>query len=189
MLCYKSQLGSVQWHLFLCLLSDHTLGQVWQVLCHWASFSMQALKSGKNTWGFHSFILIMAPALSNSPWWLGAESRVIASLQKTKKPKKKKMNQSLISIFSHLMGSLYKILIMLMEKFYNPSAPNVNDAPLSFSPQPKTSLSGSDHKRSQRRPWSGTSVGLIIRRICSIDWRSGDKPIQRERKTPKAQTA
>lgn len=25
-------------------------------------------------------------------------------------------------------------------------------------------------------PWSGTSVGLIMRRICSIDCRSGDKP-------------
>ena len=49
------------------------------------------------------------------------------------------------------MGFTYKIQIMLMEKFYNHSASNV-DTPLSFSPQLKTSLSGSDHKRSQRRP-------------------------------------
>ena len=66
----------------------------------------------------------------------------------------------------------------LWRNFATTSAPNVKDTPLSFSPQPKTSLSGSDHKRSQRRPWSGTSVGRIIRRICSIDWRSGDKPIK-----------
>ena len=32
------------------------------------------------------------------------------------------------------------------------SAPNVNETPRSFSPQPWTSLSGSDHKRSHRRP-------------------------------------
>lgn len=32
------------------------------------------------------------------------------------------------------------------------SGPNVNETPLSFSPQPWTSLSGSDHRRSQRRP-------------------------------------
>jgi len=57
------------------------------------------------------------------------------------------------------------------------SAPKVKDTPLSLSPHPKTSLSGSDHRRSQRRPWSGTSVGRIIRLICSIDWRSGDKPV------------
>ena len=37
-------------------------------------------------------------------------------------------------------------------------------------------LSGSDQRRSQRSPWSGTSVGRIIRRICSIDWRSGLNP-------------
>lgn len=32
------------------------------------------------------------------------------------------------------------------------SAPNVNDTPRSFSPQPCTSLSGSDHNRSHRSP-------------------------------------
>ena len=37
-------------------------------------------------------------------------------------------------------------------------------------------LSGSDHRRSQSNPWSGTSVGRIIRLICSIDWRSGLNP-------------
>jgi hypothetical protein len=28
------------------------------------------------------------------------------------------------------------------------------------------------------QPWSGTSVGLMIRRICSIDCKSGDKPTE-----------
>ena len=37
-------------------------------------------------------------------------------------------------------------------------------------------LSGSDQRRSQSRPWSGTSVGLIIRLICSIDCKSGLRP-------------
>ena len=32
------------------------------------------------------------------------------------------------------------------------SAPKVNETPLSFSPQPLVSLSGSDHSKSQRRP-------------------------------------
>ena len=36
-------------------------------------------------------------------------------------------------------------------------------------------------------PWSGTSVGRIIRRICSIDCKSGDKPVKRiNRKVPKS---
>ena len=56
------------------------------------------------------------------------------------------------------------------------SAPNVNETPRSFSPQPIVSLSGSDHSRSHNSPWSGTSVGRMIRRICSIDCRSGLKP-------------
>ena len=38
------------------------------------------------------------------------------------------------------------------------------------------SLSGSDQSRSQSRPWSGTSVGRIIRLICSMLWRSGLRP-------------
>jgi len=37
-------------------------------------------------------------------------------------------------------------------------------------------LSGSDHNRSHKSPWSGTSVGLMIRRICSILCRSGLRP-------------
>jgi len=37
-------------------------------------------------------------------------------------------------------------------------------------------LSGSDHKRSHSSPWSGTSVGLMIRRICSMLCRSGLSP-------------
>lgn len=60
------------------------------------------------------------------------------------------------------------------------SAPNVKETPRSFSPQPMVSLSGSDHRRSHSKPWSGTSVGLMIRRICSIDCRSGLKPEQQQ---------
>lgn len=56
------------------------------------------------------------------------------------------------------------------------SAPNVNETPRSFSPQPSTSLSGSAHSRSHNKPWSGTSVGRITLRICSIDCRSGERP-------------
>lgn len=56
------------------------------------------------------------------------------------------------------------------------SAPNVKETPRSFSPQPSTSLSGSAHSRSHNKPWSGTSVGRITLRICSIDWRSGERP-------------
>ena len=73
------------------------------------------------------------------------------------------------------------------------SGPNVKDTPRSFSDHPVMSLSGSDHRRSHNRPtmlsvrgtkqrweWyapvSGTSVGLITLRICSIDCRSGLSP-------------
>lgn len=56
------------------------------------------------------------------------------------------------------------------------STPNVKLTPRSFSPQPSVSLSGSDHSRSHSRPWSGTSHGRMMRRICSIDVRSGLRP-------------
>lgn len=75
------------------------------------------------------------------------------------------------------------------------SDPKVNDIPRSFSDQPVMSLSGSDHRRSQRRPGkelnfnivlivrryldvpvSGTSVGLITLLICSMDCKSGLRP-------------
>lgn len=72
------------------------------------------------------------------------------------------------------------------------SGPKVKDTPRSFSDQPVISLSGSDHSRSHSRPGvgkilaqtgrtarlpvSGTSVGLITLRICSMDWRSGLRP-------------
>lgn len=56
------------------------------------------------------------------------------------------------------------------------SAPNVKLTPRSFSPHPIVSLSGSDHNKSHSKPWSGTSVGRIIRRICSIEARSGLSP-------------
>lgn len=42
------------------------------------------------------------------------------------------------------------------------SGPNVNDTPRSFSLQPVMSLSGSDHRRSQRRPQSGIYSGQRI---------------------------
>ena len=45
------------------------------------------------------------------------------------------------------------------------SEPKVNDTPLSFSPQPCVSLSGSDHSRSHSSPVSGMSVGLAMERI------------------------
>lgn len=54
------------------------------------------------------------------------------------------------------------------------SAPKVKLTPRSFSPQPWTSLSGSLHNKSHNKPVSGTSVGLIIRRICSMPCKSGD---------------
>ncbi len=38
------------------------------------------------------------------------------------------------------------------------------------------SFSGSDHSKSQSSPESGTSVGRITRRICSIEDRSGLRP-------------
>ena len=74
------------------------------------------------------------------------------------------------------------------------SGPNVKDTPRSFSLQPVMSLSGSDHSRSQSNPQSGiystrqsiplieminekpTSVGRITRLICSILFKSGDRP-------------
>ena len=52
----------------------------------------------------------------------------------------------------------------------------MNETPRSFSPQPFVSLSGSDHNKSHSKPVSGTSVGLMIRRICSIDCKSGERP-------------
>uniref|UniRef100_A0A182JBQ8 Uncharacterized protein n=1 Tax=Anopheles atroparvus TaxID=41427 RepID=A0A182JBQ8_ANOAO len=42
--------------------------------------------------------------------------------------------------------------------------------------RPFVSLSGSDQSRSHSSPWSGTSVGRMMRRICSIDCRSGLRP-------------
>ena len=76
------------------------------------------------------------------------------------------------------------------------SGPKVKDTPRSFSDHPVISLSGSDHSRSHNSPGrtrhimkgkslglactdapvSGTSVGLMTLRICSMDWRSGLRP-------------
>ncbi len=64
-----------------------------------------------------------------------------------------------------------------LRNFVTISDPKVKDTPLSLSPQPWMSLSGSDHNRSHRRPVSGTSVGRAIDRIWSKSWRSGDKPV------------
>lgn len=64
-----------------------------------------------------------------------------------------------------------------LDKYFETiSGPKVNETPRSFSPQPSVSLSGSDQSRSQRSPWSGTSVGRMIRRICSMLTRSGERP-------------
>ena len=46
------------------------------------------------------------------------------------------------------------------------SGPKVNDTPLSFSPQPITSLSGSDQRRSQSRPTMGGWVRVYM---CTCD--------------------
>ena len=73
----------------------------------------------------------------------------------------------------------------LLRNFETISGPNVKDTPRSFSPQPLVSLSGSDHNRSHKRPWSGTSVGRMMRRICSIACRSGDKPVFDRKKSQK----
>lgn len=56
------------------------------------------------------------------------------------------------------------------------SGPNVKDIPRSFSLQPMVSFSGSDHSKSHNKPMSGMSVGRMIRRICSMLLRSGDRP-------------
>lgn len=56
------------------------------------------------------------------------------------------------------------------------SGPKVNDTPRSFSLQPVMSLSGSDHSKSHSKPVSGTSVGRITLRICSMLCRSGLSP-------------
>merc|ERR1712012_843121 len=84
--------------------------------------------------------------------------------------------EKFVTIFYYLMGSTYQVEIVFVKEFWATSAPKVNDTPRSFSPHPMVSLSGSDQRRSQSRPWSGTSVGLIIRLICSIDCKSGLKP-------------
>lgn len=72
-------------------------------------------------------------------------------------------------IIPHSMGTIFELYCNNRLT----STPKVKLTPRSFSPQPFVSLSGSDHSRSHSRPWSGTSVGRIIRRICSIDFRSG----------------
>lgn len=114
------------------------------------------------------------------------------------------LGKEFISIFYNLMSSAYQIEIIFLKEFiynlqnsrkrkrkeineiqsvdelkffYNfTSAPNVKLTPRSFSPHPIVSLSGSDHNKSHNKPWSGTSVGRMIRRICSIEARSGLSP-------------
>jgi hypothetical protein len=56
------------------------------------------------------------------------------------------------------------------------SAPKVKETPRSLSPHPELSRSGSDHRRSQRRPWSGTSTGRWISLIRLRLSRSGESP-------------
>ena len=50
------------------------------------------------------------------------------------------------------------------------------DTPRSFSAHPEMSASGSDHSRSHSSPESGTSVGRMMRLICSGELRSGERP-------------
>ena len=45
----------------------------------------------------------------------------------------------------------------LLKNCATTSSPNVNETPLSFSPHPTMSLSGSAHSKSHRRPVSGIS--------------------------------
>lgn len=75
--------------------------------------------------------------------------------------------RSIIAINSHPINCNYKHTIScfltwwarqiksrscLFKNLLTTSAPNVNETPLSFSPQPCTSLSGSDHSRSHSKP-------------------------------------
>mmetsp|Transcript_32219 Transcript_32219/g.28547 ORF Transcript_32219/g.28547 Transcript_32219/m.28547 type:complete len:146 (-) Transcript_32219:285-722(-) len=56
------------------------------------------------------------------------------------------------------------------------SLPNTTETPLLLPAHPEISLSGSDQRRSQRSPISGTSVGRGIFLICSISSNSGEIP-------------
>lgn len=106
--------------------------------------------------------------------------------------------EEFVAILDHLMGTANQVEVVLSQEFCDnlkwnqnmlikgpsergtlmshTSAPNVKLTPRSFSPHPIVSLSGSDHNKSHKSPWSGTSVGRMMRRICSIDWRSGLRP-------------
>ena len=55
-------------------------------------------------------------------------------------------------LLSHTRGTY------LLKNCATTSSPNVNETPLSFSPHPTMSLSGSAHSKSQRRPVSGIST-------------------------------
>lgn len=56
------------------------------------------------------------------------------------------------------------------------SGPKVYETPLSFIPQPLTSLLGSDQSKSQSRPESGMTVGRDKFLIWSKFCRSGERP-------------
>ncbi|KAF5909734.1 colorectal mutant cancer protein isoform X3, partial [Clarias magur] len=107
-------------------------------------------------------------------------SHLVAAYDKSKKKHQNKLRK----LESQMMAMMERHETQIRSKsclwrnLATTSAPKVKETPRSFSPQPSTSLSGSDHRRSHSRPWSGTSVGLMIRRICSMDCRSGDKPKQ-----------
>jgi len=139
---------------------------VWQVLWHWVSFSLKSFKSGRNTWVFHPHSSWHLHCQTHHSSWVQKTEWLTASLQKTHS-RLQPPDGLYIEDPNHAYGEILQPLLHQMWR---------RTLLCHFSPQPKTSLSGWDHKRSQRRPWSGTSVGLIICRICSIDWRSGDKP-------------
>ena len=52
----------------------------------------------------------------------------------------------------------------LLRNFETTSAPKVKDTPRSFSPQPWTSLSGSDQSKSQRSPENEEYIDRLMRR-------------------------
>lgn len=56
------------------------------------------------------------------------------------------------------------------------SGPNVKETPLSFGPQPRMSLLGSDQRRSHSKPLSGTSVGRFMFLIWFKLSNSGESP-------------
>ena len=61
----------------------------------------------------------------------------------------------------------------LLRNLLTTSAPNVNDTPLSFSPHPITSLSGSDHNKSHNKPKTDKKhLKLVEHNACVKSYKS-----------------